>query len=93
MAEILRNSATKADVAEVKNIADETREAVKTLEGLNNADESIKTLAGQIVQIQENTKDIKAIKETKVYLTQSEFDKLREAGELDESKEYNTYEE
>jgi hypothetical protein len=73
------------EIAQAKNDASIAKNAVATLEGLANANEAMQTLAGQVVQIEENKQNVSEIEkdlyggyveETILDITESNFQEL-----------------
>lgn len=75
---------------EAVDTANVAKNAVATLEGLANTDEAQTTLAGQVVQIAQNTSDIAELQEKHVLTTQEAYDSLEL---VDQEKIYMIYEE
>lgn len=75
---------------EAINTANVAKNAIATLEGLANADEAQTVLANTVTKIEQNSVDIQTLKDTHVFLTESEYEAL----ELkDSDKIYMIYEE
>ena len=75
-----------------KKIAQTAIDAIKTLQGLSDATEAAKILAGLVAQIESNTSDIASIRGNTVYLSKKEYKELVDSGTYDPDTEYNVFE-
>lgn len=77
---------------EAKTTATAAMEAIRTLQGLSDADEAMKVIAAQIANIEQNRQDIAAIKASSVDCTLEQYEQWRDEGMIDATVEYNIYE-
>lgn len=69
--------------------ANAAKNAVATLEGLGNADEAQRVLAGQVAQIAQNSADISILKDRNMVMSEDEYEALEL---VDQTKIYMLYE-